>query len=280
VLCVVVDESREDEPTQGRRRRFGQPLAAPVGGPAEVHRPRRPSPEDVHLLPRVGPDIADVEVAGRAVEREAPGVAEPVGDDLRLRRAAADVDPDELAEQASGILRRRLRVPVADPDVEEAVRSELELTAVVVVAALGRNEHVEELTHPSAAGAVLDHVEVAVAADVVDVEPSAAAVVGREREREKPGELLVEYEPAEVEEGPRQQTSAGDDADEPALLEDVEPARLAARRGDVDGRAKPAGDRHELWSSRRAGGDGNHPGEDRPEDQASRAQTQILRHTP
>ena len=76
----------------------------------------------VNLLEQVLADIADVEVAGQAVEGEAPGVAQaerpdfgPVGrlrdegiggrDGVGLRAAGFDIEAENLAEQLRGILR-------------------------------------------------------------------------------------------------------------------------------------------------------------------------------
>src|SRR5262245_50740709 len=67
----------------------------------------------VDLLPGILADVADVQRAGHPVEREAPGVAQPIRPDLRprgrladervvgrhcvrVRPALARIDPDEL----------------------------------------------------------------------------------------------------------------------------------------------------------------------------------------
>src|SRR5439155_26342122 len=54
-------------------------LAAAAGGEA-----------DVHLLPLALADVGDHEVAGQAVEGEAPRVAQAVGPDLAARARAGD----------------------------------------------------------------------------------------------------------------------------------------------------------------------------------------------
>src|SRR5207249_1875700 len=54
-------------------------LAAPAGGEA-----------DVDLLPLALPDVGDHEVAGGAVEGEAPGIAQAVGPDLAARAAGRE----------------------------------------------------------------------------------------------------------------------------------------------------------------------------------------------
>jgi hypothetical protein len=108
----------------------------------------------VDLLPARLPDVGDPQVAAQAVEREAPGVAQPVGPDLAAgagdaderiaggdgvgqpRVAAVDVDAQHLAEQGVERLTVLLRIAaaaaVAGGDVEEAVRPEGDLAAVVV----------------------------------------------------------------------------------------------------------------------------------------------------
>src|SRR5207248_5589365 len=97
------------------------------------------------------PHVAHGEGARRAVEREAPRIAQPVRVDLGPAAAAAErvatrgpvaagrvrVDAQQLAEQGAEVLPRARRIVLAaavtHSDVEEAVGSELELTAVVVV---------------------------------------------------------------------------------------------------------------------------------------------------
>src|SRR5438552_3796871 len=121
----------EAEPPGRGRGWLVRPRAPAVRRPAEVHRPASPAPEVVDLLPRVRADVADVQIAGRAVEREAPGIAQAVRDHLGLDRLAADVDANQLPEQARRILRRGERVAVAHADVEPSVGPESELAAVV-----------------------------------------------------------------------------------------------------------------------------------------------------
>src|SRR5262249_27248459 len=145
-------------------------------------------------------DVADPEVAREAVERETPGVAQPVADDLpggaRLRR----VDPKNLAELTAEILRsvlgianargavRRVRSAVAQPDVGEAAPVERELTALVVVVGLGDVEQLSRARRDgdSVVGAELDDAGVAVPIRVVDVEEVVLLVPGVERHRQEP----------------------------------------------------------------------------------------------
>ena len=90
----------------------------------------------VDLLPRVLADVADVEIAGRAVEGEAPRVAQAVGDELPPRLRGVDVQPHDLRERPREALAVVLRVAaaaaVAVTPVEALVRAELQLAAVVV----------------------------------------------------------------------------------------------------------------------------------------------------
>ena len=124
------------------------------------------------------PDVADPQLAGLAVEAPAPGIAQAERDrfpgrpacrcrstlqsGLRGERIAAragrdavrraarlriDVDAQHLAEQVaagSGALPVRIAAAaaVAEADVQEAVRAEIEVAAVVVVGRLGdRQQH-------------------------------------------------------------------------------------------------------------------------------------------
>src|SRR5207302_7310170 len=106
----------------------------------------------VDFLPPVLADVGDEQVAIRAVEGKAPGVAQSVGpnfgpgpcgvDERIVRRDADaaglpfDVEAQELAQERSPILRVIHRVTrrsaVAHSDVEVTVRSEADLAAVVV----------------------------------------------------------------------------------------------------------------------------------------------------
>src|SRR5262249_44867107 len=96
----------------------------------------------VDLFPLVLADVAGPELAGQAVEAEAPGVAKTVSVDLRLAaaraervvardavgRAVVDVDAEDLAEERRQLLAVALRVAaraaVAVGRVEEAILAE------------------------------------------------------------------------------------------------------------------------------------------------------------
>ena len=76
------------------------------------------------------------QIARGSIEGEAPRVAQAVGVHLRRRPALRRVDPKDLPQQGARVLgvvgRVVPRAAVAGPDVQEAVRPEHELTAVVV----------------------------------------------------------------------------------------------------------------------------------------------------
>ena len=119
--------------------------------PAEVAGPS----DDVHFFETILADIAGEELAGHAVKRKAPGIAQTVSPDLgqaagRSKRivrrdrvllprseGAVHVDPQDLAEQRLQVLSVALRIAlaaaVAQADVEEPVGPESELAAIVVV---------------------------------------------------------------------------------------------------------------------------------------------------
>src|SRR6185503_6594404 len=111
----------------------------------------------VDLLPGALSDVADVEVAGAAVDAAAPGIAQPLGPDLVLGRrreeerirgrrlegqGAVHVEAQDLSVARGVALRvadqRVVAGPrvagsaaVADRDVEVAVEAEAEPAAVV-----------------------------------------------------------------------------------------------------------------------------------------------------
>ena len=207
-----------------------------VAVPAEVHEPRPAALQVVDLLPRVLADVADVEVARRAVEREPPRVAQAVGDELPTRLRRLRVQPHDLRERPREVLAVVLRVAaaaaVAVSPVEKTVGPELQLAAVVV-----RREVLDEEQLLGRAGnrrrpvrAVLDDARVAVSVGVVDVEAVCRRVVRRERDREETLLAAAHDEGADVEERRRPDLPALEHEDPPRLLDDVEPPRLARRR--------------------------------------------------
>ena len=91
---------------------------------------------------------------------------------------------------------------VSHPDVEQPVRPELELAALVIRVRLVDEE---ELPHPKrrasfGAGPVLGDDGVAVAVDVVDEEPPVLLVIGMERDREQPALAAERHQATDVQE--------------------------------------------------------------------------------
>ena len=135
-----------------RRQRLRRDPHVPLERVPAVERPgARAARREVDLLPRALADVGEREVAGGAVEREAPGVAEAEGPDLRPRASDADervagrdrvgdaaprIDAEQLAEQAAEVLRvlGRIVAAAAVPGarVQEPVGAELQLAAPVV----------------------------------------------------------------------------------------------------------------------------------------------------
>ena len=216
----------------------------------------------------------------RAIEREAPRVAQAVGVDLGQRAGAVDervargrgeglaavgprLDAQDLAQRRAQVLRVAARAvlvvaatAVAGADVEEAVGAEGELAAVVVALRIVVDED------GAGAGGVgevvalameLDEVLLGVLAGVVDVEQPGARVVRREREAEQPLLATGRDPVADVEEGRRELASGADDVDPPALADDEDPPPVGRRRGDVE-RLVEAADLDELDATACSGG--------------------------
>src|SRR5947207_2518073 len=128
----------------------------------------------VDLLPRVLADIADVEIAGRAVPRKAPRVAQPVAGDLPLRPRLVHIQPEELAQANAQVLCAvpgvAARAAIAHPYIQHPVRPELELATVVVRVGLPHEQ--QAVRRPGQPDrpirAVLDDVRVPVEVRVVD----------------------------------------------------------------------------------------------------------------
>src|SRR5919106_244303 len=244
---VLVDG--EDEPARARLAR-GEAARALVQVPAVVLQPARVARREVHLLDGALPNVRDVEIAGRAVEGVAPGVAQAEAEDRGLGPWTTDVQAQHLAERGVQVLRPVLRVasraavPEADP--EPAVRAEDEVAAVVVgVRLVGEEEQACACRKRAApVRAVAHHSRVACAVRVVHVHEAVRRIPRIEGEAEQ---ALLTSRPhafADVEEEAGPDTSALDHANRPALLHDVEPPRLCARRRHLDRRVEAASDRH------------------------------------
>jgi hypothetical protein len=199
-----------------------------------------PVAEIVDLLPFVLADVADVEVVGRTVEREPPGIPHPVRDDPRGRVRAVDVELEDLAEQDVEVLGPVLGVAagaaVAHPDIEHPVGPELELAAVVVRVGLRNGEQHLGTRRDRARSvrAVLDDPRVAPKIRVVDVEEVVLRVVRVERDRQEPPLAAARDLRAHVQERRLPKVSVLDDADQPGLLDDVDAVGLARRGGHVE----------------------------------------------
>src|SRR5215210_1589683 len=149
--------------------------------PAEVGAVRGAEGQVVDLLEAVLPDVPDRDsrLAGMAdqVEREAVGIAQT--ERVVRHGAAGRVDAQQLAEPGVGVLRVVRDVPraaaIAGARIEEAIRSELQLAAVVVrLAGVGDEQEAPERARwsPPAArlGVQLGDLDVPGAAGEVDVE--------------------------------------------------------------------------------------------------------------
>jgi hypothetical protein len=128
---VAVRGDREDEAPRQRGIDLAT-FASLEGVPAEVEEWLRARPAEVDLLPLRLTDVGDVQSARAPFEREAPRIAQPVGDDDGLLDGTFDVEADELAEQVARALGSVLD-PVPDRRVETSVGAERELAAEVRV---------------------------------------------------------------------------------------------------------------------------------------------------
>ena len=268
---VVVVEDRWGVRTRRRARRTESgrrdvPLHA---APAVVQPDGCPLRREVDLLARALPDVADREVAGGAVEREAPGVAQPVGVHLGGRAARPGVDAEDLPQSTARVLRVVGRVvaraAVAGADVQEAVGAELQLPAVVVaVRGMVDLEHrppgrrIGEVRLRRRAVELLDRDDAAVGvarprSRVVDVEEPAGGVVGRERHRQEPLLAYRDDAAGEVEERRAEDGAVADHVDRPVLVDHEQAVRVGRRRGDVRGRVEVP-DLRQRRRRRRVGG--------------------------
>ena len=233
----------------------------------------------IHLLERSLADVADPQVAGRPIEREAPRVAEPVGPDLAarllapagspdegvvgrhgVRRAGGRprIDPQELAEERVQALTVALRVaagaPVARRDPEQAVGAHRERPAVVVGVGLLDPEEDPLGRRISAVGGGigrrdLAHDGVPVAIGVVDEEPAVGREGGREGEPQEPALAAGRDSITEVEVRLGQQAPVAHHPDAARLLEDEQPAAAVAGVPGEEGIGEAVGD--QLQADRR-----------------------------
>ena len=256
-------------------------LRALVHVPAVVLEPRARARRVVDLLDVSLADVADVEVAREPIEGVAPGVAQAERDDLRRRAGTPHVEAQQLAEQAVHALRSVLGIAagpaVARPDVETAVRAECEPAPVVVrVRLVDREEDARSRRNGArAVRPVADDARVAVRVRVVHVDESIRRVLRVERETEE-ALLATRRDPfPRVEEEPGAELSAVDDTDRSALFDDVEPARLAARCGDLHRLDEPPRDDDPPERAFGAEGRSGHRGEHDDATALRRRQAQV-----
>ena len=241
--------------TAGTKRLALERGAAFVDVPAEVQLPL-PGPRDViDLFDRALADVADPEIAVRAVERKTPRVADSEGDDHGLRGGAGRIEPEHLAEKRGGVLGTVLgisaRAPVAHADVDEAVSSVCHHATVVVGIRLLDEEQLLRARPEGlrAVGAVAHDTRVAVPIRVVDDELPALRVVGSEREPQQALLAARAHFRAHVKERLRPDRAPLDDADKPSLLHHVQQAGSSGSPGDVNRRLEAVDDPDEPESS-------------------------------
>src|SRR2546427_9841729 len=153
---VILENRQRQRAVVTAARRAGEASGPLHEAPAVVLATRAGGRLEVHLLTGALADVGDEEIPPQPVEAEPPGVAETVRPDLgpRARRApegvrcrdrigsgAVHVDAEDLAEELAEILGAVAGIAraaaVAQADIEEAVRPERELPAVVVGEGLG-----------------------------------------------------------------------------------------------------------------------------------------------
>ena len=224
-----------------------------VVAPAEARPRRRAVRDPVDLLVAALADVADVEVAVRPVEREAPRVAQPERVDPGRRREPADVHPQDLAEPRVRVecplLGVALAAAVAQPDVQPAARTERDVPAVVVRVGLVDTEvdpHVERVQAIGAARVVGGHTRVAGPVGVRDEDPVVGLVAGVEGHRQQSLLPACGDPVGDVQERPLEQTPVLQDADRAALEHDEDAARVARRGGHEQRVLEALGDQRQA----------------------------------
>jgi hypothetical protein len=172
----------------------------------------------------------------------------------------ADVDPKQLPEERRDVLCPVAGIAgapaVAHPDVQEAVRPEREVPAVVVRVRLvdGQEAHTAPRRHPVRVrpDRVAVDARVAGAVGEVDVDVGLRREVRMERETEQASFATGRDRAREVEERRRQPLAAGDDPHATGLLDDEEATAAVAGPRDEDWFVKSA--RDEGQAQRDVGG--------------------------
>src|SRR3990172_8457664 len=262
---VVVLGDRLDEPRLVAAGRDAVTALHDV--PAVVLPAERVAGLAVDLLPGALADVTDVEIAIGSVEAEAPGVPQPVGPDLgeplargdppvrervvrrdgvrfAFRRIGIHVQAEDLAQQRLPILTVAVRIAagsaIAKAKVEVAVRTEGQLSAVVVaVGLLNDQQHSLAVRIGGLAlggrGQLRQDGRAIGEAALVDEQASVGLEVRVEGE---PQQTLFPATPdatGQVNEGLRSQRAVGlDHTDHASLLVDEQSPAAVARVGNVD----------------------------------------------
>ena len=243
----------------GQDRFRGSAFAAGVRRPPRRALEARPAvvrrQPKVDLLEGGIADVGQHELPRGAIEREAPGVAQAAGHDLRQRRRR--VEPDQLAQQRIRVLGVGTVGGVAGRQPQLPVGTELELAAVVVAGLVVADREQQPAARrvrdvrgwPSA---VLAHLQLAGrrgrrrvrARGQIDVEAAGAGVIRREGDRQQPAlGGVVERDRGEIEERPAAQPLHA-----PRALGDVDAPRVTRGGGGVGRTREVAG----LLQPRRA----------------------------
>ena len=208
--------------------RAGQPKSAPSISPgADV----------VHLLLGEVADVADPEVPGLAVERVAPRVPQAERDHLGL--AGPRVEPQQLAEQAAGILRaardREDRAALPGSEVELAVGAERSRPPQWIGLGCGIESSSRRERGSASPDSASQSKRSTTSRPGAEYETKTLRAVRRERDREQAALALRLDVIGEVEDGLRADRAVGRDrADGPAPLGDVERAVAGRRLGQED----------------------------------------------
>ena len=272
----AVDDAADDRATQvvavggdGRRERRvvaavpGEAFEALDAVPPEVQAAGAGA-GDVDLLPAPLADVADPQVAGLAIERHPPRVAQPEVPDLgqgvglvhervvgwdrvaRVTGTSVDVDPEDLAEERvhplAVVVRVAARAAVAGRDVQVAVGPERQRSAVVVRIGLVDPEQDDLAAAVGAVRAGLGREgrddRVAFEVRVVDEEARIVGEVRVEGEPEEPAFSAGRQAVADVEERVAEQLPIAHDPDLAALLEHEDAPAAVARVGDRERRGE------------------------------------------
>src|SRR5439155_21249513 len=152
---VILEDRQRQRAVVTAARRAGEASGPLHEAPAVVLATRAGGRLEVHFLPLVLADVGDEEIPELPVEAEPPGVAETIRPDLgprawrtpegvgcrdRVGSGAVHVDAEDLAVELAEVLGAVAGIAraatVAHADIEEAVRPERELPAVVIAEGL------------------------------------------------------------------------------------------------------------------------------------------------